>query len=210
MGRREMTLEEYYATTTPEQQAANLRRAVAKHKRKAFTAMKGKDDSAAVKAVLEWMWTLGSHERIDALVPFLYKTAWTDEVFWRIFLGIWCICDHNYGWSCELDDLINMAGPCPPHLLPDREFYDSLPQEFTVYRGGDRSIEGGISWTTSVKVAEYFARGNRCVNSDPVVAIASVRKNEIYAATNDRNESEVLCQPNIIEVRPGTLRWDVP
>jgi hypothetical protein len=67
MGRREMTLEEYYATTTPEQQAANLRRAVAKHKRKAFTAMKGKDDSAAVKAVLEWMWTLGSHERIDAL-----------------------------------------------------------------------------------------------------------------------------------------------
>jgi hypothetical protein len=34
-----------------------------------------------------------------------------------------------------------------------------------------------------------------------------VRKDEIYAATNDRNESEVLCQPNVIEVRPGTLRW---
>jgi hypothetical protein len=38
-------------------------------------------------------------------------------------------------------------------------FFDRLPEHFTVYRGGSRvRINGAISWTTDVHVAEGFAR----------------------------------------------------
>ena len=86
----------------------------------------------------------------------------------------------------------------------DPEFYDSLPETLTVYRGADRScIEAGVSWTTDRHVAEGFARGHRLLfNPDPVVATATVRKSEIFAATNGRQESEILCLPDIERIEP--------
>lgn len=185
--------------------AAYKRRTLAKLRCKACAA----EGDVQVAAVLDWMGLLNSQERIGELVPFFTETRLTNEEFWRIFLGIWCICDAAYDWSDELADLFFCHGPCPSHLLPDRKFYDSLPQELTIYRGADREcIDGAISWTTDVNVAERFARGHRFIlNPDPVVAVAT--KNKIYAATNNRNESEVLCiWPDIIDVRASTLQAD--
>jgi hypothetical protein len=187
------SLKQLWAPAKPRTRAALRRR----EKRIAYAA----EGDAKIDAVGHWMRRLNSDERIAELVPFLAEAGLTDEQFWRIFLAIWPMCDAAYDWNHLLAELFEMHGPCPLGLLPDREFYDSLPKMLTVYRGADRScVEEGISWTADRRVAEGFARGHRFIfNPDPVVATATIRKSEIFAAINDRNESEILCLPPDIE-----------
>ena len=47
------------------------------------------------------------------------------------------------------------------HDDDDKLFYDSLSEEFTVYRGTfiDDRFKGGISWTVDKAVAEKFKKG---------------------------------------------------
>ena len=73
----------------------------------------------------------------------------------------------------------------------DLEVYRSFPDEVTVYRG-TKSSRGSIkalSWTTDKSVAEFFA--NR-FTSDGLIYSASIKKKDILAYFNTRDEKEVL------------------
>jgi hypothetical protein len=133
------------------------------------------------------------------------------EIFWPIFAEQWPRCDAAWEWSDVLVLLFQRVGPCPMNYYYadvgfqiDGEFYKDfwrdVPEQLTVYRGAARSrIEGAISWTTDKRVAENFARGHRGIPvHDPVIATATIDKADI--ATNERNESEVLCLPRIVSV----------
>ena len=153
------------------------------------------------------MCLLNSEQRIAELVPLIEGEA--PEIFWPIFLGAWPVCDKAYGWNYRLVEKFRRVGSCPPEMLDDdsKEFYDDLPNKIEVYRGASRSrIDGAISWTTDRKIAERFARGHRGIAvPDPVIATGIIRKAQIFAAINDRQENEVLCLPKIIETRPVKL-----
>lgn len=91
----------------------------------------------------------------------------------------------------------------PENLMDDAdyEFYRSLPDNVTIYRGlskdelededGDECGVQGISWTTEYSVAEFFA-ARIPQNLNPCVVKAVVPKSNIRFATMRRCEFEVL------------------
>jgi hypothetical protein len=77
-----------------------------------------------------------------------------------------------------------------------REIFDALPDEITVFRGCSRSRVRGVAWTTDRRVAEGFAHGHRFIRvPDPVVASAIIPKEHIFFWTDERNEKEVVLEP---------------
>jgi len=80
----------------------------------------------------------------------------------------------------------------------DLDFYNSLPDSFTVYRGGSHcspeALAAGICWTTSRPVAEWFA--NRASRDEPILLSARIRKWWVRLAFS--SEFEVVVTP---------LRW---
>lgn len=64
--------------------------------------------------------------------------------------------------------------------------------KFTIYRGGEGN---SFSWTTSLKVAQWFA--NRWGESHPVWT-ATIDKSNVIGYYNGRNEFEVIVNPDDI------------
>lgn len=112
-------------------------------------------------------------------------------------------------WTNDVDEVKSMfrrAGK--KYLLQtfeggDEEFYNSLPDVVTVYRGTSceesENKRYGVSWTTDYRVAEFFAyrfkQPHRCILS------AEVKKDDVMAATTGRSESEVIImEPQNVKV----------
>lgn len=80
------------------------------------------------------------------------------------------------------------------------------PGPYTVYRGvgregSERQVDG-MSWTTSLDIACWFAwRGLY----DPAVYQATVSGDEVYCYFRDRNEEELICRPK--ESQRLQLTW---
>jgi hypothetical protein len=154
---------------------------------------------------------LDSQDRIAELVPLIEHE--TPKIFWKLFIDIWPTCDAAWEWQKVLAVLFRRVGPCPIEYLHadagfkvDGEFFEEfwdLPEQLTLYRGSSRSrIKGAISWTTDEDIAKKFAHGHRGIRvSDPVIATATINKADIFAATNERSEREVLCLPRIVNVQ---------
>lgn len=89
----------------------------------------------------------------------------------------------------------------PENLMEeeDYEFYKSLPDTVTIYRGMSRDeLEEcddvmGISWSIEYSVAEFFA-ARMPKKYNPIVVKAVVPKSRIKFATMRRNEFEVLVE----------------
>jgi hypothetical protein len=171
------------------------RRELAKRRRAARVAT----GDAKVAAVGYYMSLLDSQDRIAELVPLIMQE--TPEIFWPIFIDNWSSCDAAWEWQRVLIPIFQRVGPYPLGNV-DAFWWDDLPDQLTLYRGADRSrIEGAVSWTTDKEIARRFACGHRGIrNPDPVIAVATIAKADIFAATNDRNESEVLCLPSVTAI----------
>lgn len=70
-----------------------------------------------------------------------------------------------------------------------RAWYDSLPDEITIFRGGDSA---GLSWTTCRTVALQFAAGHRGLKRKPEVSVATVRRSDVAFVCVERAESELV------------------
>jgi hypothetical protein len=106
-----------------------------------------------------------SHERAYPLLQALKGQP--PNVFWPVFLENWSSCDGIAKWRPHyLKLLTDMAARAPAYKFQsqsDREFYDSLPDLVTVYRGCGASRVRSLSWTTEKSTAEEFARGHRVI-----------------------------------------------
>lgn len=122
------------------------------------------------------------------------------ELFWPVFLDCWSDCDDTAWEHQRLLRRLRQQGTGVPHLsAADRAFYDTLPSEVTVYRGCSRPRVRRVSWTTERPVAESFARGHRNVAvPDAVVATAVVPRAALFGVSVDRNEHEVLVDPDTL------------
>jgi hypothetical protein len=110
----------------------------------------------------------------------------------------------------EVDDLIELFRQAhngdPLKILTgeDADFYRSLPDRVTVYRGAagiSPELAGmGVCWTTQREIAEWFAQRSIWDGAEPVPVTARVRKESIVAAK--ASEYEVVCMPG----RPCRLK----
>lgn len=84
------------------------------------------------------------------------------------------------------------------HMMSDveRKFLSELPDEFTVYRGSSENGRAyGLSWTLDRAKAKWFARRDSRTGDFKRLARGRVRRDDVIAYLNGRNENEIVVLP---------------
>jgi hypothetical protein len=151
-------------------------------------------DKAAIDAINQYLNWFESEFTARSMFQVFIEEDISAAVFWQVFADHWTRCDASYWLNVYFRPLLKRKGPCPVELRDD--FWRGLPETFTVYRGTDASRVDGFCWTTEKDTARYFATGGRGGKlPNPVIATGIVNKADVYFATNNRNEREVVCDP---------------
>jgi hypothetical protein len=99
----------------------------------------------------------------------------------------------------------------------DREFFESLPDRFTIYRGCSgitaEQAATGVCWTTRRDVAEWFASRFSDETRPPILITAKINKTEVRLAKASefevvampRSHRALTCRPR--GTRPSALEW---
>jgi hypothetical protein len=111
------------------------------------------------------------------------------KTYWRILSSLWTgsenIFQHKELWKELLKDKTNS------HYFmskKDLEFYNSLENEFIVYRGYNQ-WEDGYSYTIDKDVAIWFAER---FGQNGLIRERLVKKEDVFAFTNSRQEKEII------------------
>lgn len=144
--------------------------------------------------IKERMISVNSAERPWTFLEWTWAADCNAEMFWPTIFEWWSSFDaipHEEYEACFL--AFRDLHPTPPCSADDAEWFESLPDEFQVYRGQSADADFGLSWSCSKTVADEFSKGHRCfVIADPIVLQLTVKKSDIAIATNDRNEQEIV------------------
>lgn len=155
----------------------------------------------------DWTMVLLLHERpyrIEAFLAIADRIE-TDREWWEAVRYLWEDTENLHEWG---DGVIRtlLSRPHPEMLMTQEEqkFVDQLPDELTIYRGyvkqGRQSNLMGWSWTLDKNKAIWFA--NRFITSSetPHLATATVRKGQILGYLSGRNESEIVVDPELLDI----------
>lgn len=116
------------------------------------------------------------------------------EKYWEVVRWLWTdtenIYEHFVAWMAlildhDTKDIRLMMDK------EDRETFDSLPDEFTVYRGSDYEH---MSWTLSKEKAEWFRDRYEGLR-DCKLFEKRIKKDEVLAYINARGEEEIILRP---------------
>ncbi len=129
----------------------------------------------------------------------IQKTLSPDDLG-RLLADIWVNGENPNNDVVPLPTIVKWFKKASRESLMDAEelaYYDSLPDEFTVYRGiGSKSNKKGISYTLSLEKAEWFAK--RFQQKNGYVLTGTAKKQDVLAYFNSREEREVLIEPKNI------------
>ena len=143
-------------------------------------------------------------DRLRAMVCILVFRNCPPRVFWPIWLNWWSAVDRTGWWQRYLPVFFKQKGSAFKYYEPEaKDWHDALPDEINVYRGCDRShVETGVSWTTDIETARYFATGGRYgMPRDPVIATGLIKRpsrNFFYVVPS--SEREIVCKPKLVSV----------
>lgn len=75
------------------------------------------------------------------------------------------------------------------------QYYNQLPPIVKIYRGVavGRAQQEGLSWTCNYNTAAWFANRFNTANKNGYIIQGEIRKEDIFAYFNGRNEDEILC-----------------
>jgi len=175
------------------------RETVAKERR----ALRGLEGNDFVSAAISHLLRFSSEKRAAEMLSLTRGKP--PEIFWKIFLEVWSVCDCTWKVREPLLHQLKSASAqiCATSYFndADRTFFESLPTDITVFRGCSTERINGLSWTTDAAVARGFAYGHRGILvPEPVLVTAKVEKKNIFAVITDRAENEVLCDPQILRI----------
>jgi hypothetical protein len=133
------------------------------------------------------------------------KDELNDKDYWRILVDAYTGSDNLYHLNEEVKEAFLEDRSQREYLMNKKELkvYNSLPEIITIYRGMTteelESGDFGVSWTLSRERADYFAftygRNFSTEGIPKVVHQLEVKKVEILAYFNERNEQEVIYIP---------------
>jgi hypothetical protein len=147
---------------------------------------------AAIEAITARVRYCNSHDRLGVMLKRLAEAP--REIFWPVFCDYWSACEETWWLRDPLLHILRMHAPA---IMPNQKVFDALPERVQVFRGCSRERIAGLSWTTERHVAERFAHGHRGIPvPDPVVATGTIARPDIFVVISDRNESEVLLDPD--------------
>ena len=76
--------------------------------------------------------------------------------------------------------------------LEERELYQTLPEQFEIFRGcGPDNMEGAC-WSLDPDVASRFPTLHRYQQTEPLLVTAIVQREQVLAVKLDRQEAEII------------------
>lgn len=125
--------------------------------------------------------------------------------FSYFFADAWTSSENpNQDINCSIALLTQWFRNCnKKYLMQEEEYqvYCSLPDEMVVYRGVAVDREpAGLSWTQNLKKAEWFAQRFNDEKEQGYMQKATVRKENILAYFNRRNEDEIVVDVKQIHI----------
>jgi hypothetical protein len=135
-------------------------------------------------------WT-GSHDRLTTVMEFEDALAPSD---WLRLLGdFWTSSENVRKHRLRLRRIMGTVGPLRELMSQEEnELYDARPEKITCYRGSDRSVLVGASWSLNKDVASRFPFMQRYYAENPVLITAWVRKSNVLAVKLERKEEEII------------------
>ena len=147
-------------------------------------------------------------------MDFMDDIAGTEE-FCKLAADVWIDSENIHRNLNEWREVWSMVPPSKRESLheeQDWEALESLPERFEIYRGiGVEAAINGLSWTTDVDKARWFADRNTNlagsdVDAEPILLTGTVNKSEVIAYFLQRGESEIVVLPEKVEsIRRETL-----
>lgn len=162
------------------------------------------------KAIQRYKGFIEEAENIDAIFllinrPYrlqfleLIQRGLSPDEMGELLAYLWVDSENPNNSAVSLPTLIKWFKKASKQSLMDAEelaYYNSLPDEFTVYRGiGSKTNKKGISYTLSLEKAEWFA--NR-FQQDGYVLTGTAKKKDVLAYLNGREEQTILIEPKNI------------
>lgn len=133
-----------------------------------------------------------------------------DAEYWQTVASVYVMIENQWEHPEKWKQLFSSDRPKREMMMNDkeREFFDSLPDVITIYRGYSLGeLREGWSWTLKRETAQWFA--DRYVILDPYescpeVITAKAEKSKVLAYFNDRDEEEIVVDfaNVIIQERP--------
>jgi hypothetical protein len=172
----------------------------------ANAALKGKrEEVAEARQSKDWRRYLFLHERpyrIDAFTHICWQMG--SKTYWELLGSIWTDTENLWQNQNEWRQCLTAERSCRNHLMKpeERATLKLYPSQFPVYRG--YSAPGtllGLSWTTNPVIAKFFARRLAEPDSLRFVARGTVRRRDVLAYFNGRDEGEMVVLPeNVFDI----------
>ena len=113
------------------------------------------------------------------------------------FILGWTWCKTEFPHQNGISKMVKLFRLCSKETLMDeasRKTFDNIPEILTIYRGiqSKKARIRGLSWTTDLEKAKWFARRFNCNNT---VFEAKIEKKNVFACFDIRGESEVVVNP---------------
>jgi len=127
-----------------------------------------------------------------------FEKTFSDEEYWDNLGYVYTIQDYEYNNYDLYKELFSSTRACKDKLMSpeDFNFFTSLPDQITIYRGGGiREPEKGygISWTLNIEIAEKFVRIKKHLSAEQMVVHKLViQKSKATAYLNNRKEEEII------------------
>lgn len=132
--------------------------------------------------------------RIQAFERFAKRL--NDSDYWNTLREVWEMSENIWQNRALWIRMLRSERPNRDSFMTDEEqrFLKSKPAKFVVYRGRSCKHRGsGVSWTLSREKAEWFAARYGLPGR---VLIRRVRKSEVFAYLDGRQEQEIILLPS--------------
>lgn len=150
-------------------------------------------------AAQKWHSVVFLHERpyrAEALAQLeWYKIP--NKTWWGLVGSVWTDSENVWQNNEEWRQVWADDRPQRPQAMSkeERAFLRALPEKFTVWRGAAEGVnEDGMSWSLDRDRALWFAKRFER-EGDPLLICGIVKKSDVLAYFNGRNESEVVIFP---------------
>jgi hypothetical protein len=155
----------------------------------------------------EWLKLIFYHQREDRwrVLRDIAHRVWATDDMPEVFREVWMDSESIWGNRRIISKLLRFVEISPRgvrrlYSKDDWKKFRALPDRFKIYRGAKFWNKCGMSWTTDIERAVYFAThhhhtGMACGLSPDQVGFVmekTIAKSSILFFTDERNESEVI------------------
>jgi hypothetical protein len=147
----------------------------------------------------DWISFLDTFEAPYQLLAFaVVSEQMTDIEYWETLRFVWMSTENPFQCLGHCVRLFSSRRAGRDRLMSDqdRATLDGLPEKLTIYRGYSVNFQNkkGISWTLKSEVAHRLGgrRGRYMANEQAEIREETVKKEDIVAYMNFRNEEEII------------------